>query len=175
MMKHRLAFGFLLVLFAPQAIADASIVQCAHLPPSQGLSLTQCDREGRVAIARFRNQSLSSPYATEFDNRNVVVGSAELDGGESELERSLRAKVTKLIGPPQIGAIAKREKRITKYGEWSILKEVVQYEMQGGAPGYVMQCMVATAKRRKQLTVVGECLPLEEEDRFLALVSSVLP
>lgn len=170
-----LAWG---LLACGAAVADGESVICTE-PILPGLRLVEarCDVEGGTSAFSFSGPEPTSPYASEFDQRRVVIAKATSKAKLSfsrgfDLDasgRPLSSAGPQLISPPHEDQIVQREhlkKGIKKRG-WHIATERIGYGVQGGGGGYVVDCSTATRWHKSYALAVAECYPLEERQRFI--------
>ena len=148
---------------------------------SDTLALTECEQKNQLTLATYRAPSSSSSYATEFDQRSVVVGyGLELkqvkeaagilsNNGKNYLSRTL------LTTPPMTEAIESRNpvKSPKSHGDWVVFYEQIQYGAEGVAQGYVIDCATALKTERGTTIAVAECFPLENRKRFLIMLDQI--
>lgn len=166
------------------SMADGESAICTE-PILPGLHVVEvrCDVEGGVSAFSLSGPEPTSPYASEFDRRRVVIAKAtskdklrfyrDLDSDSGS--RPLSFAGLRLLSPPAENQIVQRihlKKSIKKRG-WHIATERVSYGAQGGAAGYVMDCSTATRWHKTHALTVAECYPLEERQRFVKTLDLV--
>jgi hypothetical protein len=145
------------------------------------LARSECDSQDGITRSRFLGAAPSSPYATEFDRRSVAVARGHDPKAVSEaagvilLSRGARLQRTRLTRPPAEDQIARRTavRATSKYRQWTVMMERVQYSAQGGAPGFVVDCATALSSTARETTAVAECFALEDRQRFLRTLDEI--
>lgn len=148
---------------------------------AEELQRIECSRQQGLTVERYVDQVPSSAYATEFDRRAVTVvhganAKAVRDvAGISSGIRGMSVGHSHLVKPPLEDQIAHRSmtKATQKHLQWTIWTEQIQYGAQGGAPGYLIDCVTALRSNQHCTTAVAECFPFEERQRFLRTLDAV--
>lgn len=171
-----------LVLVMHAAIADSTVVGCSNSPAIIifGLDRVACEVSQSVAIERYSGQKLASPYASEFDQREVVVawgGKAEFVEAVAGIKSDPGAiqRQTGLLQPPFADQIVRRYlfKKASRYNQWVIVYEQIEYAAQGAAQKFFLECATAIRSSTQATKVVAECFSLEERRRFLKTLDAV--
>lgn len=167
--------GLFVMLAGPATWADEA-PRCGS-PILFELSLTRvsCEERGAGSVERYRDSAPLSPYATEFDRRNVVVARSadpvffiEAAGlGGAGKVRNLTQ--TRLVTPPAVDQLQRRQvaKAVARHAGWTVYTEHLVYKAQGNARGFVIDCATGIRSGRGKATAVAECFALEERARFL--------
>lgn len=162
--------------------ASSQVPHCAEsIFPKLNLRQTSCNEQDGVETRKYSGSEPTSPYATEFDRRQVVIAKS---ADTAKLQQVVGLKVTgqtlkmpriQLVTPPFEDQISQRKSmsKPERRNGWVIVTERIQYAAQGGRPGFVMDCSTAVHRRKKDSAAVAECFPLEERDRFLHTLDSV--
>lgn len=148
--------------------------------PQLKIDMATCDKPSGLSRFTFIDSQPTSPYATDFDRRHVVVISSmnanlvRSTSGFRNTGNALSIAKTQLVSPPNEDQIASRNilEKVIKKSDWLIVTERVQYGVQGGLPGFVIDCSTAFRKRKTNSFAVAECYPLEQRQRFYELLAS---
>lgn len=162
--------------------ADAGFSACTG-PSLSAMALRQIsciERDGLIMV-HYVGASPSSPYATDFDRRSLfaLIGQdtqAVLEGAGFVLSgKNRKGYRTKLVQPPEVDQIESRTPAngASKYKNWEIINERIQYFSQGGALGFVIDCTTAVKVSNETAAAIAECFPLEERARFFHTLDQV--
>lgn len=182
MRLERIFLCLSLVFVMRAAIADSAIMGCSN-PPAiliVGLNRIACEISQSVTIERYLGQKSASPYASAFDQREVVVawGSkaefvevvAGVKRGPGPIQRQ-----TSLLHPPFVDQIAKRysPSKASRYKQWAIVYEQIEYATQGSAQKFFLECATAIRSSTQATKLVAECFSLGERRRFSESLDAV--
>jgi hypothetical protein len=149
------------------------------------LSMTDCTTEAGVLVLKYANIGTDSPYATEFDRRDLSIA---LSDNRAVLLRKIGAKISRrgislrttlLASPPHSSQI--KDRRMSpnpaRAGKWIIFIEDIQYAAQGTAPGFPIECGTAVRLNDSgvRAVAVSECFTYENKQRFLSTLTQVNP
>jgi hypothetical protein len=145
------------------------------------LQQTSCEERTGLTAIRYSDVGASSAYATAFDRRSVVVlFGHDVHAVKSEAGLPARSSehslyCVKLVEPPFADQIESRKaaKRPIRHRTWTVLTERVQYEAQGGAAGFVIDCATAMKSSKGGSVAIAECFALEERQRFFRTLDLV--
>ena len=179
--RKAVSFAALLTFYLHGVQADG-LATCASLVLSfENLTQSECSNQDGLTVFRYLGKTTSSPYATEFDQRSVLVArglnakavraAAGIDAGP----KGMSLNQSRLARPLAEDQIARRSplKASVRHREWTIMTERVQYAAQGRAPGFVVDCATALRSSQRETTAVAECFPLEERQRFLRTLEAI--
>jgi len=180
--KFRFNVLLLATLISSTARGDVS-KDCQ--PPSLASSdlhiSSRSDRNG-VFLSTYIDSKPASPYATEFDQRKVVIAYSANDSSliamagipiQGEDARGYRTQLSPL---PESDQAIRRipELKVQNHLGWRIYIERVEYGAQGGGIGYAVDCATALkAIAQKKMTAVSECFALEHRQRFMETLTLV--
>lgn len=169
-----------LLLLGFMAFTNVQALECKS-PVLANLVLDHASCEQAAGLTKFvlKSNTSSSPYATDFDLRHVVIvksnrfGLVQEAAGIKGSGTAMLVSETRLITPPVETQIVNRKvnKRPTKRGKWVIFTERVQYGAQVAA-GFVLDCSTAVRQLTTEYSAVAECYPLEEKARFWKMLES---
>lgn len=171
-----------LVFLISSANGKSDFKDCAALPTAfiEGLSRTACEISQSVIIESYSSPRPTSPYASEFDWRNVAIASGKKSNavmavaGIKSGPAATRIQ-TGLLRPPLPDRIAKRYliPKASRYGHWVIAYEQVEYGAQGSIPGFAMECATAIRSFKQEIKVVAECFPFGGRVRFSKALGAI--
>lgn len=171
-----------LVFLMRAAIADSNLPGCSTPPLAliDGLSRTACEISRSVTIERYSSPKPASPYASEFDRREVAIalgkkaGSVTAVAGIKAGANAVQVQ-TSLLPPPFVDQIAKRypTPKARRYKHWVIAYEQIEYAAQGTAQGFPLECATAIHSTTQVTKIVAECFPLGERARFSKTLDAV--
>jgi len=171
----------LLCVFGTCVRADGASSPCDKPTVKSGdLRRVACVEQDDVTIERYSGSPSQSPYATEFDVRSVTVARSasserifEAAGVTRQSKESLPR--TRLAQPPLADQVLRRAAltHSTRFRQWALWTEQVEYGAQGGWQGFTMDCVTAIRRRIEQTVAVAECFPVEERQRFLAMLENI--
>jgi hypothetical protein len=132
-----------------------------------------------MAIERYFGPTPSSPYATAFDRREVLVAHASKQESNPIGSHPARSP-TRWLAPPMEDQIYRQSEASAarSHGRWRISTSTVEYGTQGGLPGFFLSCATATrpagkkTSATKAVTIVAECFAPEERQRFYRTLDS---
>ena len=141
----------------------------------------RCEEPTGGRIERYRAAALPSPYATEFDRRDVTVAytadpvflthvtGIRGTGPTRSLTKTL------LVTPPVSDQVGQRRvaRGAKRHGGWFIFTERLAYQGQGGRLGFVIDCATALRMKDRNTTAVAECFAVEEMPRFLHMLDAI--
>lgn len=167
-MMRKTLLGAMLLTKCFVAPAQTTDMTCVTVPRILGeLTLIACDTSNEVTVAEYRSKKLSSPFATDLDQRRVSVAVSKNGdaltrrAGLKKTKQRLRLESSKLADIPESDSILRREVDwgVKKYHRWSIYKEFLQYAAQGNTPGYPMKCETAIINQDqpKYFLIASEC------------------
>jgi len=173
-----LAFGTANTVFA---LGSASECSTPPVVIVSGLDRNACQILGSVVVERYLGAKSSSPYANEFDRRDLTV----VQGKDPMaviatvgIDRRLNdfPKNPQFLHSPMKDQVLKvgAERKRFKHRSWSVLTEIFDYGAQGGVPGFPLACAVALHSAPMRTIVVTECFPLEGRPLFINALDSVL-
>ena len=181
MTKLSLVLAFLLYQPAIGYAVKTSAKCTAPRIVSDTLAMTEYAQKNQVTLVTYREPSSFSSYATELDQRSVVVGyglnlkqvkeaaGVLSNNGKDYLSRTL------LTAPPMTEAIESRKptRSSTNRGPWVVFFEQIQYGAEGGGQGYVIDCGTALKTEEGTAIAVAECFSLENRQRFLNTLDQI--
>lgn len=180
-----LAFLMLLLLPCRPAMAEDATAHCTGRPSISETELVRasCGTEDGMAIERYFGPTPSSPYATAFDRREVLVAHGAEQGGKQGSNPIGSHPVrlpTRWLAPPMEDRISRQSEAgaARSHGRWRISTSTVEYGTQGGLPGFFLSCATATrpagkkTSATKAVTIVAECFAPEERQRFYRTLDS---
>lgn len=176
------ALALFLLLGCQAASADDIAKGCAGrtLFPEAELLRTLCSASGGVTIERYVGMKQTSPYATAFDQREMVVvygndptsvkAAAGIDADPNRPHAASR-----LLSPPLKDQISRQRKPgfARTYRRWHVSTFQVEYGTQGGRPGFFLVCATATRSSAEATAIVEECFAPEERERFYGTLDSM--
>lgn len=147
------------------------------------LSMTHCATEAGVLVLNYKDVETGSPYATDFDKREVSVA---ISNSRALILKKIGAEVTKrgislhktlLVSPPAPAQIKDRHMspNPARSGNWKVFIENIQYAAQGSAPGFPIKCGTALQFNDfgDSAVAVSECFTYENKHRFLSTLTRV--
>lgn len=184
-MPHSSACLILLALLAycgngPAKSQNSSPNLCSGISlADSSLTLQKCDSNGNIIYATYKGKESDSPYATEFDEKKLIVA---ISNNKSDLMNAsgfypesskLKFDKTKLDVIPSPEQISSRKvsKPIEKNG-WIINREDIQYFDPKGS-GYIISCATALKYQEGNSIAVSECLPYGQLDEFIELLRNL--
>lgn len=169
-------------LAAQAAIAESALQKCST-PPLMllySLSRTACENSRSVTIERYSSPKPASPYASDFDRREVVIASGKTVESIRAVAGirvgpSARQVQTDLLHPPFADQIGKRYPlpKTSRYRHWVISYEQIEYGAQSSAQGFPLECATAIRSTTRATKIVAECSPLGERARFSKTLDAV--
>lgn len=146
-----------------------------------GLKRTGCQNLGSGTVERYLSDKSLSPYASEFDQRDLTVAHGkDLKAVMTAVgidSRSITSSTgSPLLHLPMADKVSRvgLNKRNFRYRSWNVSTERIEYGAQGGAPGFQITCAVAVRSTKERAVVFTECFPLEEKNRFIRTLDSAL-
>lgn len=171
-----------LLLGCQPASADDMAMGCAGrtLFAKADLLRTECTTSNGVTTERYVGTKHTSPYATAFDQREMVVvhgndpGSVKTAAG-IEIDPRHPSAEPPLLSPPLKDQISRQGKALAAraYKRWHVSAFQVDYGAQGGFPGFFLVCATATRSSAKATAIVSECFAPEERERFYGTLDSM--
>jgi hypothetical protein len=171
-----------LMFFTCAASADAALLECSTYPSilMDGLGRATCEIFQSVKIERYFGPMPASPYANNFDRREVAIALGE----NAETVREITGAKTKagtahlqasFFQPPFSDQIFKRHSisKPSRYKHWAIAYEHIEYAAQGSSRGFVLECATAIHFPTRTMKIVAECFPWEERVRFSRTLDAV--
>ena len=163
------------------ATAHEKVVDC---PNSQklifdGLHRETCQLLGSVTIERYRGEKKSSPYATDFDRRELVVADGIISmAGLAKIVSPDNASSSfnsfDLLQPPMTDQIFRVSRLpLRMFQTWAISADIVRYKTQGDVPGFDLTCALAKRTVYTKSTAVMECFPSEGRANFYSVLNSL--
>ena len=163
--------------------ANENLSACkVRLPNLTDLRQTNCSVNNDVSIIEYQTSKSSSPYATDFDRRLVKIALGtniyivrtltRFNEKKSNFDVTHDNTFIQAPNPDQID----EEKTIlqkTKFQGWSLKSEQIQYRTQGGAQGFLIDCVTAIKAQGHHVSAVGECFPVEERQKFLQVLKEL--
>jgi hypothetical protein len=172
-MKNMYVFAIFFYFFSLAVGAEELDLQCQNLNPRLKLQLVKCYWDKNVLVGRYGGTEVLPLYATDFDDRQVVIAQAKKMKKILEFSFNDVNGNQILLAPPFEEQILNREKGKSAYKKWTLYQEIVQYKAQGGEGGYVMQCTTATQQKNKGAIAVSECFSLENRIAFFSLLDAI--
>ena len=147
----------------------------------QTLARVSCEERGVGWIEQYRDVAPLSPYATEFDRRNVIVARSADPvffveaAGVRGAGRMQSLAQTRLVTPPAVDQLRRRQvtRAVGRHAGWTVYTEHLIYKAQGGARGFVIDCATGLRSGGKYTTGVAECFAVEERPRFLRMLEAI--
>jgi hypothetical protein len=163
------------------AYADGEPAGCPNPPVVLAVEFKRndCQILGSIIIERYFGEKSSSPYATEFDQRKLVVAYGKTEAAVKAAAGAAAGSkdgLTKflLLLLPMLNLIFKiGSSKVTKHQNWKISTREIQYGVQGDAKGFLLNCVTAIRSSKIETTIVEECFPLEENHRFTRTLDTV--
>lgn len=176
-MTRRLSFplAVLAVLAAPVTWSAEPQPCGSPLLHDQTLTQIRCEERGTGRIEHYQDAAPPSPYATEFDRRNVAVARSA-DPSFFVETAGLRGRgsaqtltQTLLVTPPAVDQLRQRRvaQMVKRYRGWVVNIEHLAYKAEGDKPGFVFNCATAMRSGVQNTTALAECFGVEEMPRFL--------
>ena len=163
-------------------VHSASSTHCTeHLFKNNALHQISCQEKNGVTIRRFEGIKSNDPYATELDQRVLVIAQSlhadvarKAAGFVRNHEGRWILKRSPLLQPPHDHQVVRRSfSRSKAFGVWTLSTEHIAYGAQGGALGFPMDCVTAFRTSPLPSTAVVECHSLEEHERFLSTLNDL--
>ncbi len=147
------------------------------------LAMSDCATESGILVLKYTGIETGSPYATEFDRREVSVALSDNPAlllrrtGAKRTKRGIFFQTTLLASPPNLAQIKKRRMlpNSVRAGKWRIFTEDIQYAAQGPARGFQIECETAVqlGDSGEKTVAVSECFGYENKQRFLSTLTQI--
>lgn len=184
MMKSRTLSQLLLagaVLHPVLVLGEEKPAECGNEPAilMKGLHRAACRVVNSAVVEEYLGEKPSSPYATEFDQRKLIVAYGKkstpvISAVEINYKNPPIPDDKNLLRPPAVDEISKiGSMKKKKLKIWSIWTRQVQYLSQGGRAGYVLLCSTAVGTFNNTIVGLSECLPFEMIDEFNEMLKSI--